>query len=68
MKYKKNNSFIQYFNKLHEKIRREKKVRIDHYSLSTPQLGWHPPNYETYALLNLDNTLLKLAKLEKMHT
>ena len=36
--------------------------------LGTSQLGWHPPNYETYALLNLDNTLLKLAKLEKMHT
>ena len=26
---------------------------LHHYSLSTSQLGWHPPNYQSYALLNL---------------
>ena len=34
---------------------------LHHYSLSTSQLGWHPPNYQSYALLNL----LKLATFNR---
>lgn len=58
---------IQSFNKTQSTLLKlMRKKRCENWLIIG--LGRHPPNYETYALLNLDNTLLKLAKLEKMHT